>query len=240
MTTSSQLKENITKRKVIVYKSRVDPNALKKTAEGMKNELFVKRFSKPRPEDIQIVSVDKCYEPYVLIDARYRIDYFTKKVYTLEVATKAKEVKILGETFKPKKVAVPNTEPEQFRKVVSLKGQEGAFYEDKTYFVLDKNGAEILPDKVPIAPSEDNPKRILKEFGKNAEKVGISNREVLHIAKSKIVKRPSDVDAVDDEIFNVTEYAIIYNPVYKITFRNVKNNEEKVVSIDGVTSEVIM
>ena len=239
MTTISEIPENIAQRKVIVYKSRVDPAALKQKAEEMKNELFIRRFSKPKLEDIHVVSVDKYYEPYVLVDAKYRIEYYTKKTFTLDVTEKAKVVKILGETFKPKMVPIPNTDPEQFQKVINLEGQEWSFYEDKTYFILNKSGNEISPDEVPIAPSEDNPRKILKEFAKNAEKVKISNREVLAKAKSKIIQRPSDVDDVDKEIFQVTEYAIIYNPIYKITFRNEKTNEEKTVSIDGVSGEII-
>ena len=165
--------------------------------------------------------------------------YFTKKIYTLDVTEKAKVVKILGETFKPKMVPIPNTEPEQFRKVINLEGYEWAFYEDKAYFILNKSGNEISPDQVPIAPSEDNPRKILKEFGKNTEKVDISNREVLAMAKSKIIQRPADVDTVDREVFQVIEYAIIYNPIYKITFQNLKTKEEKTVSIDGVSAEII-
>ncbi|PVX26824.1 MAG: hypothetical protein CW716_05215 [Candidatus Bathyarchaeum sp.] len=239
MTTIPEIPENIAQRKVIVYKSRVDPATLKQKAEEMKNELFIKRFSKPRLEDIHVVSVDKHYEPYVLVDAKYRIEYFTKKTFTFEVTEKAKVIKILGETFKPKMLPIPNTDPEQFQKVINLEGQEWSFYEDKAYFILNKSGNEISPDQVPIAPSEDNPRKILKEFAKNAEKVKISNREVLAMAKTKTIQRPSDVDDVDNELFQVTEYAIIYNPIYKITLRNEKTKEEKTVSIDGVSGEII-
>ena len=239
MTSIPQIPENIVRMKVIVYKSRVDPTMLKQKAEEMKNELFIKRFSKPKPEDIHVVSVDKHYEPYVLVDARYRIEYFTKKTYAVEIAEKAKEVKILGESFKPQVVAIPGTEPEQFRKIISLEGQEWSFYEDKVYFILDKNGKEISPDKVPIAPSEDNPRKLLKEFKKKTEKVKISNREVISMTKTKLIKKPSDVDTIDTEIFQITEHAIIYNPIYVITFRNMKNKEEKTVNIDGVTAEII-
>ncbi len=239
LTTIPQIPENIVKRKIIVYKARVDPATLKQTAEEMKNELFVKRFSKPKSEDIHVISVDKHFEPYILIDAKYRIEYYTNKIYTFEIAEKAKEVKILGQTFKPQIVSVPNSEPEQFRQVVSIEGQELSFYEDKAYFILDKKGIEISPDQVPIAPSEDNPKKILKEFGKNAEKVKITNKGILSLAKSKLINRPPEVENIENELFQVTEYAIIYNPVYKITFRNIKNKEEKTVSIDGVTAEII-
>jgi len=239
LTSIPQIPENIVRMKVIVYKSRVDPTMLKQKAEEMKNELFIKRFSKPKPEDIHVVSVDKHYEPYVLVDARYRIEYFTKKTYAVEIAEKAKEVKILGESFKPQVVAIPGTEPEQFRKIISLEGQEWSFYEDKVYFILDKNGKEISPDKVPIAPSEDNPRKLLKEFKKKTEKVKISNREVISMTKTRLIKKPSDVDTIDTEIFQITEHAIIYNPIYVITFRNMKNKEEKTVNIDGVTAEII-
>jgi len=239
LTAIPQVPENIVQRKVIVYKSRVDPATLKQTAEEMKNELFVKRFSKPKPEDIHVVSVDKHYEPYVLVDAKYKIDYYIKKIYTFEVTEKAQEVKILGESFKPQMVLIPESAPEQFHKVVSIDGQELSFYEDKAYFILDKSGHEISPDQVPIAPSEDNPKKILKEFGKNIEKVKVSNRNVLSFAKTKLINRPENMDTVENELFQVTEYAIIYNPVYKITFRNTKNKEEKTVSVDGVTAEII-
>ena len=63
LTTVPEIPENIAQMKVIVYKSRVDAVTLKQKAEEMKNELFVKRFSKPKPEDIHVVSVDKQYEP---------------------------------------------------------------------------------------------------------------------------------------------------------------------------------
>ena len=212
---------------------------LKQKAEEMKSEIFVKRFSKPKSEDIHVISVDKHYEPYVLIDAKYRIEYYIKRVYSIEVTDKTKEVRILGEILKPQILTVPNSEPKKSRKVVNLEGQEWSFHEDRAYFILDKTGKEISPDKVPIAPSEENPKKLLKEFRKNTQKVKISNRKIILMAKTKLVKRPSDIDTIDNEMFQVTEYATIYNPIYLITFRNMKNKEEKIVKIDGVTAEVI-
>jgi hypothetical protein len=239
LTTVTQIPENIAQIKVIVYKSRVDAVTLKQKAEEMKNELFIKRFSKPKSQDINVVSVDKYYEPYVLVDAKYRIEYYATKVYTIEVTETIEEVKILGESFKPQMVHIPGSEPEQFHKVISLEGQELFSHEDKVYFILDKSGNEISPDQVPIAPSEERPKKILRQFRKNTEKVTISNQEVLDMAKSRIIRRPTDIGAINNELFQVTEHAIIYSPVYKITFKNIKNKEEKTVSIDGITAEII-
>jgi hypothetical protein len=239
LTSVPQIPENIAQMKVIVYKSRVDAVTLKQKAEEMKNELFVKRFSKPKTEDIHVVSVDKHYEPYVLVDAKYRIDYYAKKTYTIEVNEQIEEVKILGESFKPQAEPSPGSEPKQFRNVINLEGQELFYHEDKVYFILDKNGKEISPDQVPIAPSEESPKKILRQFKKNTEKTSVSSQEVIEMAKSKLIRRPADMGAINNELFQVTEHAIIYSPVYKITFRNIKTKEEKLVSIDGITAEII-
>jgi len=229
--------ETIAKRKMIVYKSRVDPTIVKLTAEKMKNKLFIKfGFSKPRPEEIRVASVDKYYEPYVLIDGRYSVDYYKKRVYTLDVDIRTEKVKILDQTFIPESIVGPTGEP---RKVIKFEAEESLSHEDKAYIILDKLGREIPPDEVPSAPSEDQPQKILKEFSKKSGKVKFSPQKALEIVKSRIVKRPPDADRVENELFQISEYAVIYSPVYEITFRNLKTGEEKVIKIDGVTAKII-
>lgn len=237
MTEVSPLPEKIARRKAIVYKSRVDPTIVKLTAEKMKNKLFIKfGFSKPRPEEIRVVSVDKYYEPYVLIDGKYSVDYYKKRVYMLDVDKMTEEVKILGKTFTPESLVSPT---EETRKVIELEAEERSSYEEKAYVILDKTGREIPPHQVPSAPSEEHPKKILKEFGKKSGKVKISPRKGVEIVRSRIVKRPPDVDKVENELFQVSEHAVIYSPIYEITFRNLKTGEEKVIKIDGVTAKII-
>lgn len=240
LTTVNQVPENIAEKKIIVYKSRIEPAAVKQKAEEMKIELFVKRFSKPRPKEIRIVSVDKHFVPYVLVDAKYRIEYYTKKTYNLEVDEKAKEVKILGKTFTPQTLVIPDTEPTQFKKVILVEGQEWAFYEDSAYIILDKTGHEVSPDQVPIAPSEDNPIKLLKEFKDKTENHSLSNNELVKMVKDKLINKPSNIDTIDNELFQISEHAVIYNPIYVVTFENVKTKEEKSVHVDGVTGDILV
>ncbi|KPV63591.1 MAG: hypothetical protein AOA66_0723 [Candidatus Bathyarchaeota archaeon BA2] len=237
MTEVSPVMEKIAERKTIVYKSRVDPSVVKLTAEKMKNKLFIKfGFSKPRPEEIRVVSVDKYYEPYVIIDGRYSVDYYKKRVCTFDVDMRTEKVKILDKAFKPESIVSPTGET---RKVIRLEAEESFSYEDKAYIILDKSGREIPPDEVPSAPSEDHPQKILKEFGKKSGKVKISPRKGVEIVKSRIVNRPPDADKVENELFQISEHTVIYNPIYEITFRNLKTGEEKVIKIDGVTAKII-
>ena len=232
--------EKISKRKVIVYKSRVDPTIVKLTAEKMKYKLFAKfGFSKRRSEEIRVVSVDKYYEPYILIDAKYSVQYFKKRVFTLDVDPETEEVKILGESYKPEIDASRSGEAGEPHKVIRLEAQLWSSYQDKAYLVLDKEGKEIPPDQVPAAPSEDHPEKILKEFSKKTGMVQVSPRKEIDMVKSRIVKRPSDVAKIEDEMFQISEHAVIYSPIYEITFRNVRTGEERLVKIDGVSAKIM-
>jgi hypothetical protein len=231
--------EKISKRKVIVYKSRVDPTIVKLTAEKMKYKLFGKLFTKRRSEEIRVVSVDKYYEPYILIDANYNVQYFKKKIYTLSVEAETDEVKILGETYKPELSSSPSGAAGESGKVIKLEAEMWSSYQDKAYLVLDKEGKEIPPDQVPAAPSEDHPEKILKEFSKKTGMVQVSPRKEIEMVKSRIVKRPPEMAKIQDELFQISEHAVIYSPIYEITFRNVRTGEERLVKIDGVSAKII-
>jgi len=231
------LPEKMSKRKIIVYKSRVDPTIVKLTAEKMKYKLFSKfGFSKSRSEEIRVVSVDKYYEPYVLVDAKYSVHYFEKKVYTLGVESETEEVKISGKSYKP---GVEDNTSGASRRVIKVDAEMWSSYQDKAYLVFDQECHEIPPNQVPAAPSEDHPEKILEEFNKNAGNVQVSPQKEIELVKAKIVKRPSGVAKIEDELFQVLEQAVIYSPIYEIVFLNVRTGEEKLVKIDGVTAKII-
>jgi hypothetical protein len=240
LTEAHLIPEKISKQKIIVYKSRVDPTIVKLTAEKMKSKLFTKAgFSKHRADEVRVVSVDKYYEPYILIDANYSIKYFKKRVYVLSVDPEIEEVKISGESYRPEIDDSPSAEAEESRKVIRLETEMWSSYKDKAYLVLDRAGREIPPDQIPAAPSENNPEKILKEFSKKTETIQGSPQKEIDMVKSKIVKRPSDMAKIEEELFQVSEHAIIYSPVYEIVFRNVGTGEEKLIKIDGVTARII-
>ena len=232
--------EKISKRKVIVYKSRVDPTIVKLTAEKMKHKLFAKfGFSKNKAEEIRVVSVDKYYEPYIVIDAKYDVKYFKKKVYTLAVDPETEEVKISEEFYKPSIDNNVAEEDGESRKVINVEAEMWSSYKDKAYLVFNGEGKEIPPNQVPAAPSEDHPEKILKEFSKKTMALQVSPQKEIEMVKARIVKRPSDVAKIEDEMFQISEHAVIYSPIYEITFRNVKTGEERLVKIDGVTAKII-
>jgi len=229
--------EKISKTKIIVYKSRVDPTIVKLSAEKMKYKLFAKSNFAKKAEEIRVVSVDKYYEPYSLIDAEYSVEYFKKKIYTLDIDSETEKVIISGTKYDPK---IDNNNSEDSRSVITLEAELWSSYKDKAYLAFDKEGNEISPNQVPSAPSEDHPEKILEEFTKNTENVESSPQKGIELIKSKVIKRPSKVDTIEKELFQISEHAMIYSPIYEITFRNIRTGEEKIVKIDGVTAKTIV
>ena len=94
--------ERIAERKTIVYKTLVDPTVAKMTGEKMKDRLFVRfGFLTPRQKEVEYVSLDKYYEPYLVVSGKYSINYYRRRVYTVEVDADVQEVILLKQTFKP-------------------------------------------------------------------------------------------------------------------------------------------
>src|SRR3990170_9150927 len=98
--------DKVVPRKTIVYETLVDPTVIKVAGEKIKLRLFYKYgFLKPDPTLIQFVSMTKFYEPYIVVSARYFLDYYRKCTYKIEVDEDVKEVILVNRDFIPEKNA---------------------------------------------------------------------------------------------------------------------------------------
>jgi len=232
-TETTATSEKIAERKTIVYETRIDPTVIKVAGEKLKTQLFARYgFMKPRPEEIRLISVDKHYEPYMVISGKYVIDYYRKCVYNIKVDKKVLEIILLKHTFKPSQ---PMDSSAKDHNVIKLEGEERLVNEVKASLVLDRSGQEVTLERLPSAPSERNPKKILEEFGVKE----VAPDADLEIIRSKILKRPKDINRLVKELFEVDERAIIYTPRFRVLYRNLKTGEGKTVEFDGVTAERI-
>jgi hypothetical protein len=220
--------ENIVKRKTIVYEAHIDPTVIRVSGEKLKKQLFTRFwFLKPKSEEIQFVSLDKYYEPYIVISGKYFLDYFRKCTYIFKVDDAVREVVLLDNKFVP--------ETSKSNKIVKLHGEERLINEAKAFLILDKHGQDTDADNMPSAPSEKKPEKVIAEFG--IEELP-ENADVTFI-RDRIAKRPKELCRIVEEIFEVTERSVIYIPRYKLLFRNVNTGEEKVLVLDGVTAKRI-
>ncbi|TRO52202.1 hypothetical protein E2P61_04310 [Candidatus Bathyarchaeota archaeon] len=223
-----QIKENIVDRKTIVYQATIDPAVIRVAGEKLKQQLFTRLgLFKPKAEEIQFISLDKYYEPYMVISGKYFLDYYCKSTYVFKVNEGVKEVVLLNHKFIP--------EQSRSTKSIQLYGEERLIKEGKAFLVLDKNGNDLLIDNLPSAPSEKNPKKVLEEY----EIEEIPENTDVNYVRQRIAQRPKNVNRIVEEVFEITERSLIYTPRFKLLFRNLKSGEEKVMIIDGITSKKI-
>ena len=225
--------EKIPERNTIVYETRIDPTVIETIGEKIKAQLFIRfGFMKPKPEEVQLVSIDKYYELYIMVSGRYFIDYYRKCAYTVKVDNRVQEIILSNQKYRPNQ---PTDSSAKDNNVLKLQGEERLTTEVKASLILDKFGQEVAPRELTSATPERNPKEILAAFGVKE----IAQDADLDIIRSKIFKRPKNINRVVTELFEVNERAIIYTPRFRVLYTNVKTGEGKAVEFDGVTAQRI-
>ncbi len=237
LTESGAVPERIVERKVVFYKTLVDPSVAKITGEKLKANLFVRlRLFRPKPEEVQFESIDKYYEPYIAVSGRYTIEYYRTQTYTLHVDDGVREVILFDRTFIPE----PSTTSTQTTmNEIAIEGAERLFYEDTAYLILDKQGQEIPPTQVPSAPSEEKPAAVSEEYREKIRRLQLSPDMEVDVIRSKLVKRPTTIQRVVRELFEVSERTVIYTPIYEVTFKNTRTEDTKTIKISGITSKLL-
>jgi len=122
---------------------------------------------------------------------------------------------------------------------VELEAEQRIVNENSTYMALDIKGREVKVEELSTAPAEEEYEKVLAESGEKLRKLEISSERVIDIVRSKIAKRPADAERITNEIFEISEYTLVYIPVYEATYKNIKTNETQILKIDGVTSKII-
>ena len=227
------LEEKIAPRKTIVYETLVDPAVIKVAGENLKDELFTKYlFLKPQPNEVKIVSIEKFYEPFILISGHYSIDYYRKHIWTIKVENEISEVIFPFARFKTKETAGSSG---KISKAVVIEGEERLKIENQASLSLNQSGMDISLKQLPSPPSEKNPEETLAEFCVKKVPPNID----LTILRTRIQKRPTDISWIANETFEVNERTVIYTPRFRVTLKHVKTGKQKTAEFDGVNGKLI-
>lgn len=227
--------EEVAERKIIVYKPRIDIKAARATAEKMKTQLFRKLvFMKPKPEEVQLVSINRYFEPYVVVDGEYSIDYSKNWVHNIQVDDTMQELSLFGEKIQAKTLRGNLQIP---CKILQLNGEGRFKLEVKARLIFDKQWREVGLEQLPFVPFEEQPEKILSSFNQEFGNAEATTEKEVEILKSRIVQRPSEILCIHNELFKVSERAVIYKPMYEVTVRNFKTKKEATLTIDAITGK---
>lgn len=235
MLNSVSVPEKVAKRKVIVYKAHVDQKAVRLIAEKMKTQLFRKFFiMKPKPDEVQIISIEKYFDPYVIVDGEYNIEYSKKWTRNIQVDDTMQELTIFGGKTKPASLKDHLKTP---CKIIKLNGEGRYKINEKAHLIFDSQWHEVGFDELPYVPFEEQPETILntldQRFGKNM----MNSKKEVELLKSRIVHRPKGFLTVHNEMFKVSERALIYKPMYRVTCQNTKTKKVVTMSVDAITGK---
>jgi hypothetical protein len=221
--------DKIVPRKTVVFTTLVDPTVIKVAGERLKRQLFTKfGIRKPSLSSIQLASMEKYYEPYIVISARYFLDYYRMCAYTVSIDKEVREFVMQNRTFYPEKYQNSTAS-------IKFEGEERLVVEKKAFFMLLKNGQEANPETLPSAPPEKKPKESIREQHIKE----IDPEADVGFVRERLVHRPENLSRIVNEVFEISERVVIYAPRFKLTYVNANNYEEKSIEFDGITSKRI-
>jgi hypothetical protein len=124
-------------------------------------------------------------------------------------------------------------------KEITLDAQERIIQKASTQVGLNRTGREIDHARLPSAPTEPEPERFLKESGDKVRRFSASPDKIVNIVRERVAKRPANLGRIAKEIFEVTEYELVYTPIYEARCRNLKTGEIKIIPLSGITGEML-
>ena len=226
------MKENIPPRKTVVCQTLFDSALIKIEGERNKTKLFSNSlFRRIAPEEVELVSIEKYYEPYLMMSGKYLIDYYRKSSYMVWVDKEVKEVVLLGQSFTPRH----SSNSSSTNATLMLEGEERITKDVRSLIILDKNGQDSKINELPLGPSEEKPQKIFKSF-KMAKIAPELDSKVIH---TRILQRPEDVHRVVTEELEIDEHSVIYAPRFRLTYKCEKLSKEAFMEFDGITSKPI-
>ena len=237
MLKTANIQEKIVQRKIIFFKPAFDFKAIRKLAEKAKNQMFTKFFVfKSNPDESIINTIDKYFEPYIVIDGHYVVEYSIDWNHSIKVNEEMQKLKISNKNFEPKFVKKDNELP---HKILELEGTGRFFHEERKRLVFDQQWNKVRLDILPYLPFEEETYEILNETDNKQLLKDLKAEKEVEILKSMIFKRPQQTKKIHHELFSVTERALVFKPMYKITATHSKTKKEVTFQIDGVNGKIV-
>ena len=181
-----------------------------------------------------MLSIHKYFEPYLAAEGHYHIEHTKNWVRKIHVDETMLNLSLYGGQIEPVSL---KDHLKAATKIVKLTGDGRYKIEKKARIVYDQNWREVGFDELPFVPFEEQPGTVLGAVDKKYEITLLKTEKEIELLKSKLVSRPEDINCIHDELFNVSERAIIYKPMYSVVVNNLKKKQKATLTIDAITGE---
>jgi hypothetical protein len=189
-------------------------------------------ISRPKPEDIQLVSFESRLEPFWLINVLVRTVYERSHTYTIALCgTEVHHVTALGQDLP----VVPN--PKGGSNFL-LNGVEHCIDERQQSFTFDGTGTKLdLSKYQSFAKSEIADLEQFAPAGVLVVPPHAHASTVVRAVLAEVIK-PVQAQVIHEERVNVDALDINFRPVYALEYEWVTKSKRVILEFDGLTGEV--
>jgi hypothetical protein len=189
-------------------------------------------ISHPKPEDIQLISVENRLEAFWELTVSLRTVYERNRSYTVALGgTEIKQVTIFGQDLP---VSVGQKGSTSF----SLNGVEHCLEESSHDFTFDGAGAEVDLSKYKAYAKNEIIE--LERFAPDGVLVVPPKALASTVVRSVLAKviKPVQADVIHEERVNVETLDINFRPIYAMEYHWVPKNKRVVLEFDALTGEI--
>lgn len=237
---------SLPEKKIVVLKPQILQGELDKIIEKKKTSLFNSVLHKLKKSDVTVESLKIRYEPYVVLDGNYYVNFYRKAQYVIDVDPEVTEVVVGNGVFPVNKTkgvwkkigSKIKEEMGMHKKTVDLKFDEHVIIDKKIKKVFNDKNEEIdEPYKITPQMIENYPDNILKQNAENIKKVEFQDK----IAKKAFEKLReligNDVRIVSEN-FSVNQFQVIYVPIFEARCVN-PDKKVGLLRIDGISKKIL-
>ncbi|MFN2304998.1 MAG: hypothetical protein ACK2TV_14805 [Anaerolineales bacterium] len=190
-------------------------------------------FSRPKPEEIQLISVEQRLEAYWDIRVHLRTVYERNRTYSIPLSgPEIDHVSLLGQD-------VPVTKNKKDEVSLSLDGVEHCVEESQHKFTCDGEGTQA-----DMSQYQDFPKTEivdLESFAPEGVLVVPPKALASTVVRSVLseVIKPVDGQIIHEERVDIEGLDINFRPVYAMEYHWVPKDKHEVLEFDALTGEII-
>lgn len=220
--------ESIVELQAMLSAEEVQERALARRVDAFGQ--MAKLFQRTKPEEIEITTIQKRYEPFWYIKAKSHYSYDRRHTYRVEVAPEVQEV-----TVYERKHTVTRNQTGGFE----LEAMEHCVEESIQELTVDAtSGKEIdLRKYLTFQRMEVPDIAALEKDGALIELPEVRSSFVVRNVVSKLMKT-FQADKIHEEMIDVEEISLCYRPVYVVEYSWTAKNKKQVEAFDALTGEV--
>ncbi|MHA1131281.1 MAG: hypothetical protein ACTSQI_17770 [Candidatus Helarchaeota archaeon] len=228
---NAALTERISKPKIYFIVKQVDEHQARTLIEQRKKKPYGRAAK--NPEEIKIENIEEHYTMMIRVKGKYWIRYLRHKHLEVPVGSDVEGVRVFDEIIDLGEVIEG---PKKMKKNVTIDIVEKIYIENHGDLAFNIEGNQINPQQISNMTLDDAPSTFLEENQDHIQISKMTHELAIEKLRILIARRPTDVQRILEEVFEVPLVQIILSPFFVAVLNY--NEVRKKVFCDAITGKV--